>query len=259
MDSYYKIKEVRQNLIAPVDVMGCYSVPSTVVDTKLYVLISLILSAQTKDEVTYQTMLNLCLFLNTKESNVRFTPLKVSYKIFSNILYLKINSKIFRYEKKDGKILGPEIELQENRLTLENLVNETNLKQLITPAGCYNKKYETIKSLVHFVLKNGYPSSLSECLSIKGIGRKISILYLNKFYRLEGISVDTHVHRICNLLCICKTKTPDETSKILETIIDMKEWSEFNSVLVGYGQVLCKPRGPKCTECIVKDNCSNFK
>lgn len=243
MDIYLKIKHLRSQIKCPVDIFGCYNIPSIVKDKKLYVLISLILSAQTKDEINHQTMLNLIINLNQ--------TVKKDIKMLLKSFHTKINSNI--------KNCLHYTFLTESNFTLDNFINENNLLDLIKSVGCYNTKYKTIKNLLLFISKNGYPSTLDECLSIKGIGRKMSILYINKFYETVGISVDTHVHRICNLLEIVKTKNPDETSKKLENIIIKDEWNNFNCVFVGYGQIICKKNKPRCDLCVVKDKCINKK
>ncbi|WUR04368.1 endonuclease III [Vairimorpha necatrix] len=266
MEIYHIIKRIRQDLIAPVDVIGCYSVPKQVEDKKLYTLISLIISAQTKDEINYQTMINICTKLESEDTvnnkykidNNKYNKkdhTKYKINIIDNVLFLKINEESYKYTKRNGQIFGPDINLTTNRLTLRNLQTETNLKSLLIPVGFYNKKYDTIKNLVNHISLKGFPSSLAECLGIKGLGRKMSILYLNKYYKIVGISVDTHVHRLSNLYKIVETRTPEETRKKLEEIVDKKEWEMFNNVLVGYGQVMCKKRKPRCEECeIYKKN-----
>jgi endonuclease-3 len=58
---YYKIKSQRMGIIAPVDTQGCAqaSKSENAETRKFQILISLLLSSQTKDEVTYQAIVNL--------------------------------------------------------------------------------------------------------------------------------------------------------------------------------------------------------
>lgn len=88
----------------------------------------------------------------------------------------------------------------------------------------------------------------------------MAVLYMyHACNKVEGISVDTHVHRISNMLGLVQTKDPIETSKKLEVIFDRSDWSQVNSILVGFGQVICKSVGPKCNECYIKDECKFSK
>jgi hypothetical protein len=60
------------------------------------------------------------------------------------------------------------------------------------------------------------------------------------FNRTVGISVDTHVHRICNLLgWVGKEdpkRTPEQTRLALESWVPPELWADFNITLVGLGQ-----------------------
>ena len=71
----------------------------------------------------------------------------------------------------------------------------------------------------------------------------------------HGIGVDVHVNRICNRLGWTSTKTPEETRKALEDFLPVEHWGEINQMLVGFGQIQCKPINPLCDDCPVKEEC----
>lgn len=66
MDLYFLIKEQRKSIKAPVDTMGCCSVGKelTPEEKKFQILVALLLSSQTRDEVTYAAVSSLRLLLN---------------------------------------------------------------------------------------------------------------------------------------------------------------------------------------------------
>lgn len=37
--------------------------------------------------------------------------------------------------------------------------------------------------------------------------------------------------------------------------MDKKYWNSINQLLVGFGQTICLPNNPKCSECIIKSMC----
>ncbi|KAJ6217255.1 hypothetical protein RDWZM_008412 [Blomia tropicalis] len=78
---------------------------------------------------------------------------------------------------------------------------------------------------------------------------------------VTGIAVDTHVHRITNRLKWIKTKTPEQSQTELEKRIPHDLWHNFNSLMVGFGQSICKPVKPNCSNCLNKSICpsSNSK
>ena len=59
------------------------------------------------------------------------------------------------------------------------------------------------------------------------------------FGKIDGVSVDTHVHRICNQLGWVGakgTKTPEQTRAAIESWMPRDIWGDVNLLLVGLGQ-----------------------
>jgi hypothetical protein len=48
---------------------------------------------------------------------------------------------------------------------------------------------------------------------------------------------------------------PEDTRKALEAWLPREQWRPLNALLVGFGQVMCLPRFPRCGECPVSDRC----
>ena len=73
---------------------------------------------------------------------------------------------------------------------------------------------------------------------------------------VHGISVDTHVHRISGRLGWTKgAATPGKTADQLEAWVPFDRWRRVNGMLVGFGQTVCKPIGPRCYECQIRKLC----
>jgi exodeoxyribonuclease-3 len=70
-----------------------------------------------------------------------------------------------------------------------------------------------------------------------------------------AICVDTHVHRIMNIWGYVQTKTPFETEMALRQKLPEKYWIGINSILVAFGQAICKPVRPHCDRCIIASLC----
>jgi endonuclease III len=68
-------------------------------------------------------------------------------------------------------------------------------------------------------------------------------------FRTVGIGVDTHVHRIANILNWVSSSTPENTRIQLESWLPPELWGPVNPLMVGFGQTICLPRVPKCGEC----------
>ena len=125
--------------------------------------------------------------------------------------------------------------------TIKNLQQLDNLtiQQLIYPVGFYKTKARYLKKLSSLIINkyNGkIPDTREELVKLPGVGRKTANLVLNRAFGISAIAVDTHVHRISNLLGWVKTKTPEQTEKALINILPKKYWSDVNRLFVSIGQ-----------------------
>ena len=129
-------------------------------------LVSTLLSARTKDEVT----------------------LEASKRLFAIAPNIKILSEL------DTKML----------------------EKTIYPVGFYKTKAKHLHLLAEKLLKEfneDVPKTREELVTLPGVGRKTANLVLNRAFGILAIAVDTHVHRISNLLGWVHTKTPERTEK----------------------------------------------
>ena len=133
-----------------------------------------------------------------------------------------------------------------------------DLEKVIYPVGFYRTKAKTILNICD-VLKDKYnskvPNEVDELLKLKGVGRKTANLVVTLAFGKLGICVDTHVHRISNRWGFVSTKTPLQTEMALRERLPEKYWVRFNSILVAFGQQICRPISPKCTVCPVERYC----
>lgn len=137
-------------------------------------------------------------------------------------------------------------------------LSEKEIEKLIYPVGFYRTKAKTLKKVCRLLLERHggeVPGAMEELLALPGVGRKTANLVLTVGHGKPGICVDTHVHRISNRWGLVKTKTPDETEKVLREILPKRYWIEFNDLLVCYGQNLCQPVSPRCSICKVRAYC----
>jgi endonuclease III len=80
------------------------------------------------------------------------------------------------------------------------------------------------------------PSSIDELVKMPGVGRKTANLVLSEVHKKDGITVDTHVMRLSNVLGIVKTKNPTETEYALMKIAPKRYWSRINRIFVLWGK-----------------------
>ncbi|KAK1378929.1 Endonuclease III-like [Heracleum sosnowskyi] len=218
------IRKMRSFEDAPVDSMGCEKAGSSLPpkERRFAVLISSLLSSQTKDNVNHGAIQRL---------------------------------------------------LENDLLTADSIekADEDTIKSMIYPVGFYTRKASNMKKIANICLSKydgDIPSTLENLLQLPGIGPKMAHLVMNVGWNnVQGICVDTHVHRICNRLGWVsrkgtnqKTKSPEETRESLERWLPKEEWIPINPLLVGFGQTICTPLRPQCGKCSITDLCpSAFK
>lgn len=207
-EQYLALREFRRTgRPAPVDTMGCdmheHVDPKT---RRLHCLVSLMLSAQCKDEANAMVM----------AAMKRTLP---------------------------------------GGLNLDDLlaIDQEALALLIRPAGMHNNKSKFIKR-VAVILRDEYagdiPDTAEGMMALPGVGPKMAMLCMaSAWNKVVGIGVDVHVHRITNLLGWVHTNTSEQTRMVLESWLPRELWREINHLLVGHGQMTCKPIGRRCSEC----------
>jgi len=92
------------------------------------------------------------------------------------------------------------------------------IEKLIYPVGFYKTKARHLHDLAGFILTRYdgcVPMTRTDLITLPGVGIKTANLVLNRAFGVPAIAVDTHVHRISNLLGWVHTKTPEQTEKEL--------------------------------------------
>lgn len=133
------------------------------------------------------------------------------------------------------------------------------IAKLIYPVGFYRTKAKAIREICRVLTRDyrgNVPDEIDELLKLKGVGRKTANLVVTLGYRKPGICVDTHVHRISNRWGYIKTTTPEKTELALRAKLPKRYWIEYNDLLVSFGQHLCRPISPLCSECPVAQSCA---
>jgi len=132
------------------------------------------------------------------------------------------------------------------------------IERAIYPVAFYRTKAKSIHSICTLLLdrfRGKVPSDLDALLTLPGVGRKTANIVVTLAFGKPGIAVDTHVHRLSNRFGYVRTRTADETEIALRKKLPPRYWIVFNDLLVAYGQNLCKPLSPHCSQCRIVDYC----
>jgi endonuclease-3 len=134
------------------------------------------------------------------------------------------------------------------------------IETLIYPVSFYRNKAVFVKDAAKMILTRfggTVPSTLDEMIMLPGVGRKTAnLVMILAFKSHENICVDIHVHRIANRLGWVQTRTPEETEQALYRALDRQWWPIVNLYLVTWGQNMCRPVYPRCSDCALLKVCN---
>jgi endonuclease-3 len=134
-----------------------------------------------------------------------------------------------------------------------------DIERLIYPVSFYRNKAEHVRACCEMLVTRfggRVPDTLEELVLLPGVGRKTANLVVTYGFDKPGICVDTHVHRIANRWGYVRTKSPNETEMALRARLPRRHWIPLNDLLVTYGQNLCKPISPHCSDCAISRWCA---
>ena len=137
------------------------------------------------------------------------------------------------------------------------------IEEMIKSTGFYRNKAKNIK-LCSQQLLNEYngeiPQEMDKLVKLAGVGRKTANVVRGEIRGLaDGITVDTHVKRLSNLIGLTKNDDPIKIEQDLMKIVPRDSWIYFSHYLILQGRDKCIARRPKCQECEISGYCTYGK
>jgi len=133
------------------------------------------------------------------------------------------------------------------------------IERAIYPVGFYRTKARQIREIARELqerYRGQVPDDMAALLTFKGVGRKTANLVVTLGFQKPGICVDIHVHRISNRWGYIQTRSPADSEQSLRKKLPKPYWIEYNDLLVPFGQNICTPISPRCSECKLIRYCS---
>ena len=104
------------------------------------------------------------------------------------------------------------------------------------------------------------PTTLEALTQLPGIGRKSANVILREAgMPAEGIIVDLHVVRVAPRLGIAQGTDPKKLEKQMMELLARKDWGEVGMAISFLGREICRPKNPKCPECVMNKVCDYYK
>ncbi|HUD20031.1 MAG TPA: endonuclease III [Patescibacteria group bacterium] len=157
----------------------------------------------------------------------------------------------------------------------------------IKSTGFYHNKAKNIVASARMVKEKfggKVPRTMEEILTLPGVARKTANVVLGNAYGvIEGIAVDTHVHRLSQRLRLIdltkiggkklmvfeyggkpvvdyiKDADPTKIEKELMGVIPRDQWFTINHRLIDHGRAVCKAQNPDCDNCVLNKLCPSSR
>jgi endonuclease-3 len=132
------------------------------------------------------------------------------------------------------------------------------LEEAIRPTGFFRNKAKSIQGMARaLVERHGgrVPESLEELVELPGVGRKTANVVLGDAFGKPGITVDTHVGRVCRRLDFVDAADAVKAEFQLMEIIPRKRWTRFSHQVILHGRRVCRARKPACAQCGLLPHC----
>ena len=153
--------------------------------------------------------------------------------------------------------LFKEYDTPEKMITL----TKEQLGEKIHSCGFYNSKAEHILSASRDIIERfggKVPPTREEMKTLAGVGQKTANVVYAVAFGGDAIAVDTHVFRVSNRVGLAHAKTPEETEKQLNALLDKSVWSKAHHYLIFHGRYTCKAQKPNCGDCPLTEYCEFF-
>lgn len=136
------------------------------------------------------------------------------------------------------------------------------IESIIKPCGLFRMKAANIKDASLLLVEKyggNLPDTMEELLQFAGVGRKIANLLLGDVFKKPAVVCDTHCIRICGRLGMYpeSEKNPEKIERILKSLIDEAEGSDFCHRIVIFGREICTARAPECDGCPLSELCEH--
>ncbi len=122
----------------------------------------------------------------------------------------------------------------------------TEILNIIKPCGLGPKKSKAIKDLSTILVEtfnSVVPKTLSELMSLPGVGRKTASVILLQAFNIPAFPVDTHIIRLANRFKLSSSKNPLKIEEDLKQIFpDPTQWGKLHLQFIFFGRKFCPAR-----------------
>ncbi len=144
------------------------------------------------------------------------------------------------------------------------------IARAIKVAGQQRRRAMVLKELARVFLERpqllreleglGTEDARAKLLELPGVGPKTADVFLLMYLRRRTFPIDTHISRIARRLGL-GSSYEEIRRRVLELgkELSVDELIELHLLLIQHGREVCRPREPRCSECVLRDLCRYYR
>ena len=139
-----------------------------------------------------------------------------------------------------------------------SVANVEEVETYINSIGLFRGKAKNLVGMAQRLVEefdSQVPESMSDLISLPGVGRKTANVVRSVALGLPGLPVDTHVGRLSRRLAITEENDPVKIELALNPMLPAQERGEFSLRVILHGRRVCFARKPNCNECALNYFC----
>jgi endonuclease III len=134
-----------------------------------------------------------------------------------------------------------------------------DLEELVRSTGFYHNKAKNIQGACRKIMADfdgEVPQLMEQLLTLPGVARKTAnVVSAHAFGNIQGVTVDTHVKRLTNLIGLTKHQDPIKIEQDLMKLLPQTDWENFSIMTIYHGRAICNARKPNCADCELAELC----
>tara|TARA_B100001123_G_C15120825_1_gene951275 strand:- start:58 stop:1098 length:1041 start_codon:yes stop_codon:yes gene_type:complete len=150
--------------------------------------------------------------------------------------------------------------------TIDNLskVKNSTILNFWSGLGYYSRATNLLLAAkkIHLLYSDKIPEKYEDLISLPGVGDYTAKAILGIAYNKPVMPVDTNVQRILARLYGFQSpmiKIKNEIKNKSNAFISKNSSNKLIQAFMDYGSLVCKPKNPDCTNCLIKTKCISYE
>jgi A/G-specific adenine glycosylase len=141
---------------------------------------------------------------------------------------------------------------------------EDDVLRLWQGLGYYSRARNMHAAAQMIANKGSFPQTYEEILSLKGVGEYTAAAICSFAYNLPYAVLDGNVYRVLSRYFGINTPIDTHAGKsefkqLAQVLLDKRQPAKYNSAIMDFGAMQCKPKSLNCNICPMLDSCHAYQ